>query len=50
MSNSMGDRNLLAGIIAVQKKYITREALLAALKAWTQSKEKGLAQILREQK
>jgi hypothetical protein len=50
MSNPMGDRNLLAGILAHQKKFISREVLLAAMNAWTQAKEKGLAQILREQK
>ncbi len=50
MSNPMGDRNLLAGILAHQKKFISREVLVAAMNAWTQAKEKGLAQILREQK
>ncbi len=50
MSNPIGDRNLLAGILAYEKKFISREALIAAMNAWTQAKEKGLAQILREQK
>src|ERR1700722_8852284 len=50
MSKPMGDRNLLAGILAWQKKFIGSEVLVAAMNAWTLAKEKGLAQILREQK
>ena len=50
MSNPMGDRNLLVGILAWQKQFITGDALVAAMSAWTLAKSKGLAQILREQK
>ena len=50
MSKSMGDRNLLLGILAWQKKFISRDALVAAMNAWALAKGKGLAQILREQK
>ena len=49
MSKQMGDRNLLFGILALQRKYITRDALLAAMRKWTEEKSKGMAQILREQ-
>src|SRR2546426_16479 len=50
MSNIIGDRNLLFGILALQKEIISREVLLAAMNAWVADKRKGLAQILRELK
>src|ERR1700686_1010250 len=50
MSNVIGDRNLLFGIMALQKGIISREILVAAMKAWVADKPKGLAQILRELK
>lgn len=34
MSNPIGDRHLLFGILALQKNIISREVLLAAMKAW----------------
>jgi hypothetical protein len=49
MSNPLADRNLLLGILAVQRNIIGRDALVAALQAWTAAKLKGMAQILREQ-
>ena len=50
MSNPIGDRNVLLGILAVQKNIIKGDVLTAALNAWALDKTKGLAQILREQK
>jgi hypothetical protein len=49
MSNPIGDRNLLFGILAVQKNIISPDAFVAAMKEWSAEKKKGLAQILREQ-
>ncbi len=50
MSNPIGDRNLLFGILAFDRKFIDANMLIAAMKAWLLDKRKGLAQILREQK
>src|SRR5437667_5152069 len=50
MSNPTGDRNLLLGILAWQRNFIARDALVAAIGMWTMDKTKGLTQILREQK
>ncbi len=50
MSNPLAKRNLLFGILAVQRNVIDGNALTAALTAWAAAKDKGLAQILREQK
>src|ERR1017187_1637287 len=50
MSNLIGDRNLLVGILALQREFISRDALVAAMNAWVAEKSKGLTQILREQK
>ena len=49
MSNPLANRNLLFGILAVQRNIIGHEALVAALHAWVTVKSKGMAQILREQ-
>ena len=50
MSKQTGERNLLLGILALQKDFISAAGLVAALNAWVLDKSKGLAQILREQK
>ena len=49
MSNPIGERNLLFGMLAVQKDILGGDAFVAVMKAWSAAKEKGLAQILREQ-
>ncbi len=49
MSNPIGDRNLLFGILAVKKDIISGDTFVAAMKVWSADKKKGLAQILREQ-
>ncbi len=48
MSNPLADRNLLFGILGVQRNIIGRVALVVALQAWVAAKSKGMAQILRE--
>src|SRR2546430_162850 len=50
MSNPIGDRNLLFGILALQRNIISKETFVAAMKIWLLDKKKGLAQILCEQK
>ena len=42
------DRNLLFGIMALQMDFITRDALIDALRDWTSQKDKPLGQILVE--
>jgi hypothetical protein len=42
------DRNLLFGILAVQMDFISRDALIDALRDWTTQKDKPLGQILVE--
>ena len=42
------DRNLLFGILALQMDFISREALIDALRDWTTQKDKPLGQILVE--
>src|SRR5436309_3000520 len=49
MSKSLCNRNLLVGIIAWQKKFISKDVLVAAIRGWVAAKDKGLAQVLREQ-
>src|ERR1043165_1254212 len=49
MSCSLGDRNLLLGILALQNGFVSEAALLAAIKVWVLDKSKGLTQILRDQ-
>src|SRR4051812_44456277 len=44
------DRNLLFGILAVQMNFITRDALITAMLAWTLDKAKPLSGILLEQR
>src|SRR5437763_1073719 len=43
------DRNLLFGILALQLDFISREALIAAMTAWTTAKGRPLGEILLEQ-
>ncbi len=49
MANPLGDRNLLFGILAIQRNIIGPDALVAALAAWVTAKSMGMAQILRQQ-
>ncbi len=44
------DRNLLFGILALQMDFITRDSLIAAMHAWVLAKEKGLGEILVQNK
>src|SRR5579864_6736990 len=46
---SHADRNLLFGILAVQMNFVARDALIAAMHAWTLERSKPLGQILVEQ-
>src|SRR6266446_1068843 len=50
MSNSVTDRNLLFGILALQMDFISRDALVAAMHAWVLDKGKSLGQILQKQR
>jgi len=49
MANANADRNLLFGILAWQMDFISRDALLAAMKTWIFDMVKPLGQILLEQ-
>ena len=40
------DRNLLAGILALEKNFISRESLLQAMQAWVQERHRPLAELL----
>ena len=44
--NPAADQNLLFGVVALQMDFITRDALLAAMHAWTAEKNKSLGEIL----
>ena len=46
MTNPTSDRNLLAGIIAVQMDLISSDRLVAAMHAWVADKSKSLEEIL----
>src|SRR5207244_6987182 len=48
-SRPSADRNLLFGILALQLDFISRDALLAALRAWVLDKGKPLGRILQDQ-
>jgi hypothetical protein len=50
MPNSLTDRNLLFGILALQMDFISRDALVAAMHAWVLDKGKPLGRILEEQR
>jgi hypothetical protein len=43
------DRNLLLGILALQTDFITRDALVAAMLAWSVAKHRPLEDILVDQ-
>jgi serine/threonine-protein kinase len=43
------NRNLLFGIMTLQMDYITRDALVAALRVWVEHRERSLGQILVDQ-
>src|SRR5438477_12805219 len=49
MPNSVTDRNLLFGILALQMDFISRDALVTAMHAWVLDKGKPLGKILQEQ-
>src|SRR5262249_41801600 len=42
------DRNLLFGMIPLQMDFITRDAILPAMRAWVLAKDQSLGQILVE--
>ncbi|MGL4553203.1 MAG: serine/threonine-protein kinase, partial [Gemmataceae bacterium] len=42
------DRNLLAGILALQMDFVSGEQLLAGMRAWTEDKKRPLLDVLRE--
>ena len=46
MTESIANRNLLFGILAMQMDFISRESLIAATSVWVQDKSKPLDQIL----
>jgi tetratricopeptide (TPR) repeat protein len=43
------DRNLLAGVLALQMDFVSRDALIRAMQAWVFDKARPLVQILTEQ-
>src|SRR5262245_30282804 len=49
MNPAASDRNLLFGILALQLDFISRDALIAAMHAWVQAKDRSLGDILIEQ-
>jgi tetratricopeptide (TPR) repeat protein/tRNA A-37 threonylcarbamoyl transferase component Bud32 len=49
MSSAPTDRNLLAGILALQMDFIDREQLVAAMNAWVLDKQQPLEQFLVKQ-
>ena len=49
MNRALSDRNLLFGILAVQLKFIGRDALINAMSAWVLAKHRPLGDILIEQ-
>jgi serine/threonine-protein kinase len=46
MSRASTDRNLLAGVIALQMDFINRDQLIAAMNAWVANKDQTLEQLL----
>jgi serine/threonine-protein kinase len=50
MTQSTSDSNLLFGILALQMDFITRDELIAAMNAWVLQKQRGLGEILVEQR
>src|SRR5688572_1211397 len=49
MLKTITDRNLLIGIFALQMGFITRAALVLAVKTWVLNKNETVRQILQEQ-
>ena len=49
MSSAPTDRNLLAGILALQMDFIDRDQLVAAMNAWVLDKQQHLEQHLVKQ-
>src|SRR5262245_35273876 len=49
MRKSITDRNVLFGMLAMQLGFVSRQALVQAMRTWVLNKHKTLAQILREQ-
>ena len=48
MNGPSSDRNLLLGIVALQMDFISRDALIEAMHAWTLEKTRSLSEILVE--
>src|SRR2546423_15167347 len=49
MAPSNVDRNLLFGILALQLDFVTRDQLVAAMRAWVADKSEPIGQWLRRQ-
>ena len=47
--NPATDLNLLYGMLALQMGFVTRDALLAGMRAWVFAKERSLGELLQEQ-
>ena len=50
MNGPSSDRNLLLGIVALQMDFISRDALIEAMHAWTLDKARSLSEILVEER
>src|SRR5258708_2780635 len=48
MSVSNEDRNVMFGVLAVEKSFVGREVLVQSMGTWVQDKSKSLGQILLE--
>jgi len=49
MRKSITDRNILFGVFALQNGFISRQALVSAMKTWVLNKHKPMSQVLQEQ-
>src|SRR5690349_15965345 len=49
MAQHVADRNLLFGVLAMQRGFISGDQLVAALGAWVQDRARPLGQVLLEQ-
>ena len=48
MARADADRNQIFGLLALQMGFLTREALVVGMRAWSQAKDALLGEILRE--
>jgi serine/threonine-protein kinase len=48
MAETALDRNLLFGVVALQMQFVSRDALLGAIRAWVADEQKSLDQVLVE--